>query len=268
MESGILSLTFDDALHEHLDNVIPALNAHGLVGTFYTHLAAPALLTRQTEWAQAAATGHELGNHTVFHPADARKSWVREGNAIDWYSLDRMRLELEFASQWLTAIDGRSVRTFAYPCSNPSIGHDGWVRRSLGACGLDHTRIAGWIDRGKLDLGSTKRSYEPIVAELFAAGRGGGLLPADSPPPIKAMKRSQLPSVAVTNWSLSQLQHFVSQSIANETWGILQFHGVGGGHHMDCSLIVFEQFVNWLSAEHRNRVTTVVNGASRIWPHS
>ncbi len=264
--SGWISLTFDDALHEHLDHVVPALNRVALKGTFYTHLSSPAFVGRQQNWRQAAAEGHELGNHTVFHPAAASKRWVRPGNAIERYSLDRMRLELEFANATLSALDGRIERTFAYPCSNSFVGRTGWVRRAVEAAGWGQTRLAGWVDHWNLDWGSTRQSYEPIIGELFAAGRGGGLSFGQQVPPTSTWRRSRMPSVAVENWSLHDLQQHVNRAITSNTWAILQFHGVGGGHQMDCPLSIFMEFVTWLKSEYAERVITVLEGSRRLWP--
>jgi hypothetical protein len=100
---------------------------------------------------------------------------------------------------------------------------------------------------------------------MFIAGRGGGLTLQDSVPPVSTWRRSIMPSVAVANWSLKELQHYVSEAIASKTWAILQFHGVGGGHHMNCPLPVFLEFVAWLESEYSHRVITVVEGARRLW---
>lgn len=265
MQTGWISLSFDDALNQHLDHAVPLLNEAGLAGTFYVPLSAPGFIGRSAEWQRASLDGHELGNHTVFHPADARKDWVRPGNAIDWYSLDRMKMELEFASQYLQALDGLSERTFAYPCGNSFVGSRGWVRRLVEAAGWGRTRLAGWVDQWRLDLGSTLRSYEPVAGDLFVAARGGGLVRGQHVPPIASWRRSQLPSVAVDNWSLTELQSHVTASVTSETWAILQFHGVGGGHRLNCPLTIFQELVAWLQAEYAGQVITVIEGARRIW---
>ena len=61
--SGLVSLTFDDALDQHLDVAIPLLNEAGLAGTFYAHLTVPALSRRSAEWRAAAMAGHAFGHH-------------------------------------------------------------------------------------------------------------------------------------------------------------------------------------------------------------
>jgi len=262
----MISLTFDDALHEHLDHAVPILDGHGLLGTFYTHLAAPAFAARLDEWRLAARRGHELGNHTIFHPADARKKWVRQGNAIDHYSLDRMQLELETANRFLQALDGRSERTFAYPCSNPILGRRGLVKSLLFKAGWEFTRLPGMVDRFHLDIGSTRQSYAPVVRELFIAARGGGLtLQSPAPPPLQTWDRHMLPSAAVEDWTFHDLVGDVQRGLQAESWVILQFHGVGGGHHMNCDLAVFRDFAAWLSDHHADRVVTIAEGVRKTW---
>ena len=61
-------ITYDDAINEHLDNAIPVLDSLGLKATFYLTAYSPACAKRLTEWRAVAARGHELGNHTLFHP--------------------------------------------------------------------------------------------------------------------------------------------------------------------------------------------------------
>lgn len=101
---------------------MPLFNDSQLVGTFYAHLNAPALSSRLNEWRRAAALGHELGNHTVCHPAVQTNTWVESGNALERYDFSRIRMELETANKWLKAIDGRSERSFAFPCSDRIVG--------------------------------------------------------------------------------------------------------------------------------------------------
>src|SRR3954468_17028100 len=63
-----VALTYDDALNVDLDNAIPALDSLGLKGTFYLSGYSGALNNRIDEWRAIAKKGHELGNHTLYHP--------------------------------------------------------------------------------------------------------------------------------------------------------------------------------------------------------
>lgn len=268
LSSGAVSLSFDDALDEHLDQAIPTLTEHGLRGTFYVHLAATSLGRRAGDWRAAARLGHELGNHTIFHPADRRKAWVREGNAIDGYTLDRMHQELAVANRLLQALDGAEQRTFAYPCSNSILGRRGIVKALLFKFGCERTRLPGFVDRWRLDVGSTEVSYVPLVRELFVAGRGSGLCKHSVVPSVNSFDRFNLPSVSVDRWSWRELVDFTERGLADRTWVILQFHGVGGGHHLNCDFPVFRDYVSWLSDSYPERISTIRDVAIRLWSKS
>jgi len=265
LNSSPVSLTFDDALHQHLDYAIPVLNESDLKGTFYAHLSAPALSSRLQEWMDAATEGHELGNHTIFHPATEVKNWVRPGNAIEQYSQDRMRLELETANQWLTAIDGKLSRSFAYPCSFTEVGDPGWMSKLIRKNGFQNTRLPGLIKKLGLDFGSTQQSYQSTVADLFVAGRAGGLLMNDEIPAIEKWNRWALYSVAVESHSFNEVRGFIERGLGSNRWPIIQFHGIAGGHHMDCCLQVFRDLVHWLADSNRDQVKTICEVVSEEW---
>ena len=79
-QRAAVSLSYDDAVPSQLDNAIPALDRHGLKGTFYLILAAETVRERLEEWRAAARSGHELGNHSLFHQCSARgagREWVK-----------------------------------------------------------------------------------------------------------------------------------------------------------------------------------------------
>lgn len=259
----VISLTFDDALPEHLDFVAPLLNRYGFQGTFYVHLSSPVLSSRADEWRALAAAGHELGNHTVFHPADARKSWVTTANAIDNYTPERMQAELKLASEWLRYLDGRSQRSFAYPCSNSVLGQPGVFRRIIRDTRLETTRLATWLDAWS-GPGDSRHSYQPIAAELFTACRGGGLSLQEQVPQLKQFDRYQLPSASLEDCSAEDVQRFVERGLAAGTWPILQIHGVGGDHGQNCTPQVFEEFLAWLSRSGVS-VRTVTDHATAVW---
>ena len=116
-----ISLSYDDALDSQLDNAIPALNKHGFVASFYLTLASPTVMQRLTEWRAAAMQGHELGNHTIYHPCSAalpNREWVPSYYNIDEYEIDEIVHEVTVANSFLHAIDGRSERTLTPPCGD------------------------------------------------------------------------------------------------------------------------------------------------------
>lgn len=260
----LVSLTFDDALDVHLDAAMPILQDAGLRGTFYVNIGSDSFGSRHRDWAAAAASGHELGNHTIFHPGVSTKPWVTEGIALESYSLDRMRRELIVANEVLAMLDGRSERSFAFPCSNHLLGRAGWPRRVLTRLGLERTRLMGWVDRFGLDIGSKRVDYTSLVREQFIAARCGGVEVADLPqrPP----DRHRVRGVTGDGLDVRGLMAAVDAAIARDAWLVLVFHGIGGGHHMSCDLEAFRQLTKRLASDDRVEVVTFLQGAKRCWP--
>jgi len=83
-KKAAITLTFDDWCPGHYTKVIPELEARNMVGTFYviTGSATPTLNTLK----EAAAKGHELGNHTVthFYPTTPAEYEREIGGAKTW----------------------------------------------------------------------------------------------------------------------------------------------------------------------------------------
>ncbi|MCA0894899.1 polysaccharide deacetylase family protein [Microbulbifer agarilyticus] len=118
-------LSYDDALDSHLDVAIPQLDKHKLPGTFYLSGARPSVRLRQHEWRRAAQSGHELGNHMLYHPCRkslANRSWVQPWQDLDKYTLAQFVDEVQTTNTMLKAIDGEEERTFAYPCGDMTAG--------------------------------------------------------------------------------------------------------------------------------------------------
>ncbi|MFC2090905.1 polysaccharide deacetylase family protein, partial [Bacteroidota bacterium] len=80
-------LTYDDGLDCHLDVAVPALDAHGFKSTFYCTGDSPSLDNRMDDWRTIVKNGHELGNHTLFHPCDgSRFDWVTSDADLQTYT--------------------------------------------------------------------------------------------------------------------------------------------------------------------------------------
>lgn len=63
-----VSLTYDDAIQQQLDNVVPVLNSVSLKASFYLSGYFPGFINNIDCWRAAGEKGHELANHTLFHP--------------------------------------------------------------------------------------------------------------------------------------------------------------------------------------------------------
>ena len=137
-----ISLSYDDAIDSQLDNAVPALNRHALTASFYLTLASPTVMSRLEEWRAVASDGHELGNHTIFHPCSAAlpdREWVASYYNIDTYKIDEIVHEITVANSFLHAIDGQNERTLTPPCG---------------------------------DIVVSGESYIPVVEDLFVAVKG------------------------------------------------------------------------------------------------
>ena len=267
MKSGkklLASLTFDDGLDVHLDVALPVLDSHGLLGTFYVSLNSPGFAPRIDEWRAASRRGHELGNHTIFHPAVRGKPYVSEGNCIENYSLDRMRIELETANEFLSGLDGRKERSFAYPCSNPVLGRPGLAKAFLRKVHLERTRVAGWLESfPQLDFFSRQRDYSVLIPKLFYAARGGGFQKGAAPVP--AALRYFAPCVAADGMDADGLSKTLESFKEKGNWIVFMFHGIGGGHRLTCARGAFEHLVELLAEDPLVSVLPFVDAARELW---
>ncbi len=135
-----VSLTFDDARLTQVDRGIPLFDTFGVKGTFYVSL--HALQQRVDRWRDAARSGHEVGNHTVHHPCSCNFPW-NTPHVLESYTLEQMEREFDEANAQIEQVVGVKPSTFAYPCGQKYVGR-----------------------------GEEVRSYVPLVARRFLAGRG------------------------------------------------------------------------------------------------
>ena len=91
-----VSLTFDDARKSQVDVGTALLNEYDVKATFY--LVPGQVKERLEGWRSATASGHEMGNHSLFHPCSGNFPWARK-KAIEDYTLDKMKKELLEANQ-------------------------------------------------------------------------------------------------------------------------------------------------------------------------
>ncbi len=208
-------LTYDDALHVHLDHALPSLDSFGLKATFYISGYSGAIHTRINEWRAVAQKGHELGNHTLFHPCNGSlpgRSWVKEDYDLSRYSITRIEDEIKMTNTLLSAIDGKEKRTFAYPCSDTHIdGHYYLknVEREFTGARAVRTEFAKMEDVQLYNLGSymvSGQSGDELVAQVKEAVQKGALL-------------------------------------------VFLFHGVGGEHDLDVSLTAHRQLLQYLKQQ-------------------
>jgi len=253
----LLSLTFDDGLDSHLDIVGPALERAGLRATFYVQLAAPPLQRRWKEWQELAARGHELGNHSMLHPAEGRRGWVTAANRIEDYSLERMETELALTNSVLSMIDGQAVRSYAYPCSIDVLGREGWPRRLFTERGLDRRRWGRLILPLLPRWGSTRRDYTPVVERLFFCARGGT-------PHTPGLNRYHLQALSADGLEPSGHGALLDDA-AQRRWALLLWHGIDGDHGLSSTRQAFVVLLERIAADRRFLVKPVLDAARHFW---
>ena len=211
-------LTYDDGLAVHLDNVIPALDSLRLKGTFYISDYLGELQAQIPRWRQAAAKGHELANHTIYHPCEGGRpgrEFVRPDNDMNNYTVQRMTDEIRTMNTLLTAIDGKTERTFAYPCGDMKI-HD-----TVYLMGLKNNFVAA-------------RGVTPIIM------------------PVDKVGLYNIGCYAVNNQSGTELISLVKQAEAQQGLLVFLFHGVGGGHNLNVSLAAHSELLHYLKQHEKD----------------
>lgn len=205
-------LTYDDALNVHLTNAIPALDSVGLKGTFYLSDYFGGLIDQIFKWRDAAANGHELANHTVYHPCSGSlpgRSFVQPDYDMNNYSVRRMTDEIKTMNTILKAIDGKTKRTFAYPCGDTKI-HD-----------------TSYIDGLRNDFIAARS----VQSEMLT---------------IDKIDLYNIGCYMINGQSGDALVALVKQAMANHSLLVFLFHGVGGEHSLNVSLPAHSQLLHFL----------------------
>lgn len=224
-------LTYDDAIDVDLDNAIPALDSLKFRGTFYLIGSSPVVAKRLPEWRRAAQRGHELGNHALMHPCDGSlpgRTFVTPDNDLSKYTVSRAVSEIRANNLLLNAIDGKTARTFAYPC-------------------------------GDLQIGGVK-FYDQLRNDFVAArGVTGGLQSAAE------VDLTNIDSYMINGQTGEQLIDLVKRAQQSHTLLVFLFHGVGGGHGLNVDLKAHRQLLRYLKANEKDIwVAPMVEVAEKI----
>lgn len=224
-------LTYDDALNVHLDNAIPLLDSLGFKGTFYLSGYFPGFKNRIEDWRRAAAKGHELANHTLFHPCIGNRpgrEWVKPDQAMEKYTLERMRDEMRMTNVLLKTLDGKSKRTFAYPCGDTRIG--------------DSLYIKGMKDEFVASRGTKAESLK-----------------------IKEIDLDEIGCYGVNGNTGEELIRQVKKGMEQNSLVVFLFHGVGGEHGLNVSLRDHRVLLDFLKQNEKDLwVTTMLDAAEHV----
>lgn len=217
-----VSLAYDDALDSQLDQALPALDRHGLKGSFYLTMASNTIAQRLPLWRAAAKNGHELGNHSLFHQCSRSTpgaNWVQPERNLDTTSAAQMRDQVRLASVFLHAIDGLRERTFTVPC--------GQTQASDG-------------------------DYLPLVAADFVAVKasmGNAVTPS-----MHTLNPAAVQVAVPVGSTGEELIALVKAAGAKGTMVNFTFHGIGSDH-LAVSTEAHETLLRFL-AEHRSEYWT------------
>jgi sialate O-acetylesterase len=210
-------ITYDDAINQHLDNAVPVLDSLGLKATFYVTAFSSSMQTRLNDWRKLATNGHELGNHTLYHPCLGGKGreWVAKEYDLNNYTVKRMVDETKMTNLFLQALDGRTKRTFAFTCGDMKIGD------------------SSFINAKRTDFTAARA----VRNEMHK---------------INEIDLYNVDCYMVNNHSFEQMKEWVDKAMQTNSLLVILFHGVGGGNGLDVSIAAHRQFLQYLKKNERD----------------
>jgi peptidoglycan-N-acetylglucosamine deacetylase len=224
---GAVTLSYDDALPVHFQKVAPALEAAGLRGTFYITVSYDTFENNIESWRKVARAGHELGNHSLFHPCrkdpPEQYKWLSDDYDLINYTPQRWTQEMRVANLTLNLVDGKSKRTFGNTCCNNYVGP-----------------------------ANNQTSLETLIPQLFVAARGQFVnKPID---PANA-NFAALGHYGGDDKTFEQLRDEIEAAVKQGKWIFFMIHGVGKGTH---DLYIDE-------GEHQKLLDYLNKNRNRIW---
>lgn len=211
-------LTYDDGLNVHLDKVVPLLDRYNIPATFYVHSDSESFKNRRDEWKEIAMNGHELGNHTVFHPCAGKskgREWVKEEKDLDNYSVIQIISEINTASNELEKVDGKKDRTYAYTCGDTSV----------------------------LDT-----SFVEELKTMFPAARGVDRALNSK----EGIDLYDIKAYSINGHSSEEMIAQVEKAMETEALLVFLFHGVGGEHDLNADDLEHKKLVLFLNANKKD----------------
>ena len=205
-----VSLSFDDARASQVDAGVPLFDKYGAKVTFYVN---PRSLDKRLDgWKDAAAKGYEIGNHSSSHPCTGNFPWSRN-HALEDYTLAMMENEMDTANTDTERLLHVKPTTFAYPCGEKFVGR-----------------------------GVETKSYVPLVAKRFHAGRGFRDEAANNP---LFCDMAQILGVDSDGMSFEEMKKAVVVAEKDGAWLVLAGHEIGKPGNQTTEAAVLEQFLKY-----------------------
>ena len=223
-------LTYDDAVDQHLDNAIPVLDSLGLKATFYITGYSSSIRKRMNDWKKIAVNGHELGNHTLYHPCvgGVGREWVAADYDMSKYTVRRMVDETRMNNVFLQALDGKTTRTFAFTCGDMKVGD------------------SSFIEQLKNDFVAARAVREEMHT-------------------VDKIDLYNVDCYPVNGQTAEQMIEWAKKAIATKSLLVILFHGVGGGNSLNVLVPEHRRFLQWLKANEKDIwITTMINVAGFV----
>jgi peptidoglycan/xylan/chitin deacetylase (PgdA/CDA1 family) len=212
-KKAIIVLTYDDALMSQLNIAIPQLDSAQLTGTFFL----TGNITQQAMpmWQAAARRGHELANHTLYHPCLMSNVKGNPANNSDNYSVYTIIREIGMMNTLLYAMDNNKTHTYAYPCTETMVGGVSYVDDLRKSGLVKYARIGG----DQNDIITDYQNLDPLEVPSFAV---------------------------VGDFTGNDLIDFVKKVQEKGGMGVFMFHGVGGDY-LTTSAKAHRELLSYLS---------------------
>lgn len=192
-KKAVIVLTYDDAINSQLDVAVPQLNAAHLKATFF--LTGNLTATTIPRWRTVAAAGHELANHTLYHPCVGNGT----GQNSKAYTVAAIVREISMMNNFLFAVDGKQGRTYAYPCTETKVDGVSYVDSLRKSKLVKYARIGG----DERDMITDFKKLDPLLVPSWGVSE---------------------------NTSGAKLIAFVKKVEEAGGMGIFMFHGIGGDY--------------------------------------
>ena len=211
-KKAALSLSFDDARFSNVDVGVELFKKHNAQVTFY--VLPNEMKERMEGWKQAVADGHEIGNHTLYHPCSGNFAWSRS-KALETYNLASMRKELLEANLLIKELLGVEAVSFAYTCGQTFVGR-----------------------------GAETQSMVPLIDELFVSGRGW-LNEASNDPHFVDL--SQIQGIEMDGKDFEkEIKPLLDEAVENGKWVVLAGHEIGEGGFQTTQVSMLEELLAYV----------------------